>query len=111
MFENLINSISKQYSSLKLCAPSKLYLIISIIVLFVMGMQNIGNTDIYCIGNYYCDVYSTKILFVIKIIYVLFWTWILNLICNSGFSGVSWFLVLFPFILLFLLIILFMIQN
>lgn len=95
----------------KLCAPSKLYLVISLIALFIMGMQNIGNTNIYCIGTYSCDVYSTIIIFIIKLIYIIFWTWILNLICNAGVPYVSWILVLFPFILFFLLIIMYMIKN
>jgi hypothetical protein len=30
----------------------------------------------------------------------LFWTWILNFICKSGYPGVSWFLLLLPYILL-----------
>lgn len=94
----------------KLCAPSKLYLVISIISLIVMGLQNIGNTDIYCIGNYTCSVYSTILIFIIKIIYILFWTWILNLICDAGVPYISWFLVLFPFILFFFLILLFMMK-
>jgi hypothetical protein len=37
-------------------------------------------------------------------LYIIFWTWILNLICKSGASVVSWVLVLFPIILMFLII-------
>jgi hypothetical protein len=34
---------------------------------------------------------------------VLFWTYILNLICKDGHVGLSWLLVLLPWILLFVM--------
>ena len=45
---------------------------------------------------------STFLVFVVKIIYILFWTWVLNLMCKDGHKEIAWFLVLIPFILLFL---------
>jgi len=38
--------------------------------------------------------------FVVKIVYVLFWSWLLNLMCKDGHSNVAWFLVILPFVLL-----------
>ena len=87
-----------------LCRPSQLYFIISFISLLIIAMQNYGNQDKYCIGNFNCDVYSTSIIFIFKIMYILLWTWILNLICNAGYKNISWLLVLFPFVLMFVLI-------
>lgn len=87
-----------------LCRPSQIYFIISFISLLVMATQNYGNKDKYCVGQFKCDVYSTSIIFILKIVYILFWTWVLNLICNAGYKNVSWFLVLLPFILMFVLI-------
>jgi hypothetical protein len=87
-----------------LCAPSKLYLIISLIALIVMLIQNFGNLNTYCLGNYSCQVSSTMLIFIVKIIYILFWTWILNLICKAGVPMLAWFLVLIPFILMFIMI-------
>jgi hypothetical protein len=43
-------------------------------------------------------------IFIIKVVYILFWTWILNLICSAGAPGVAWFLVLLPLIVFFILI-------
>ena len=43
------------------------------------------------------------LVFIVKIIYILFWTWVLNLMCKDGHSGIAWFLVLLPFILLFVI--------
>jgi hypothetical protein len=93
-----------------LCTPALVYLIISIISIVIMAIQNYGNTDLYCLGMYSCNVTSITIIFILKLVYILFWTWVLNIICRGGYSGVSWFLVLFPYILLFLLLGLLMIQ-
>lgn len=94
----------------KLCTPALVYFIISIISIIVMAIQNYGNTDLYCLGMYSCNVTSIGIIFAIKIIYVLFWTWVLNIICRGGYERVSWFLVLFPYILFFVLLGLLMIK-
>jgi hypothetical protein len=94
----------------KLCTPALVYFIISVISIIVMAFQNYGNTDLYCLGMYSCNVTSVGIIFVLKFIYVLFWTWVLNIICRNGYENVSWFLVLFPYILLFVLLGLLMIK-
>ena len=87
-----------------LCSPSYVYLVLSIIALVIMAIQNYGNINLYCLGSYSCVVSSTLLIFLIKIIYVLFWTWILNLMCRAGATTFSWFLVLFPFVLFFAII-------
>jgi hypothetical protein len=95
----------------KLCMPSKIYLFISMVGIFMILIQNLGSSSSqYDLGCYSCDVPSKAIVFIVKILYVLFWTWILNLICKDGYSSISWLLVLLPFILMFVLIGLVMIQ-
>jgi hypothetical protein len=94
-----------------LCTPSYVYLVISVIALLIMLLQNIGNVNLYCLGSYTCAVSSTTLIFLIKALYILFWTWVLNLICRAGAPGVAWFLVLLPFILMFVLISLLMISG
>ena len=86
-----------------LCAPALVYLVISAIGFFVCLLQNLGSNTKYTVGNFSCPVPSTVSIFVLKAIYILFWTWVLNLICKSGHKGISWFLVLLPFILLFVI--------
>lgn len=93
-----------------LCTPAIVYLSLSIIILIIMIIQNLGNVNTYCLGQYSCNVSSTALIFIIEIVYVLFWTWILNLICRAGATSVAWFLVLLPFILFFALIALLMIS-
>lgn len=87
-----------------ICTPAFVYLLISLLFLIIVGFQNYGNTQFYCLGNFSCNVPNTFSIFAFKIIYILFWTWILNIICKSGFRPVSWFLVLFPFLIMFILL-------
>jgi hypothetical protein len=94
----------------KLCTPAYVYLVISFIFIIIAAIQNYGNVNVYCLGSYSCDVSSTFLIFIIKLLYVLFWTWILNLICRAGYSGVSWFLLLLPILLVFILVALLMIK-
>ena len=87
-----------------LCPPAFVYLVLSLFVMVFMILQNIGNFNTYCLGELSCHVSSTPLIFVIKFLYIVFWTWILDIICKSGSENISWFLVLFPFILFFVLI-------
>ena len=86
-----------------LCTPAVIYLAISMLLLVVMYIQNRNNVDVYCLGAYECDVTNVTAIFLVKFVYILFWTWILNLICSSGFTSISWLLLLMPIILSFLL--------
>lgn len=89
-----------------LCKPAFIYFLISIISIIVMIFQNMvyGDPSIYCLGTYKCNTASRAIVFLMQIIYILFWTWLLNIICKSGYSTVAWFLVLAPYLLFFVLI-------
>ena len=87
-----------------LCTPAYIYFIISVFALIIMIVQNFGNTNTYCLGTYECDVSNIYIIFIIKILYVLLWTWILNLICSLGGTPIAWFLLLLPFIIFFILV-------
>jgi len=86
-----------------LCTPAAVYFIISMIALVIVILQNLGNTHSYNMGNFSCRVPNTMLVFVVKFIYIVFWTYVLNLICKDGHVGISWLLVLLPFILLFVI--------
>lgn len=86
----------------ELCTPAFFYFALSMISLIVVIFQNIGNTNIYNLGTLSARVPNTTVVLILKFIYILFWTWILNLICKDGHSNIAWFLVLIPFILLFI---------
>jgi hypothetical protein len=84
-----------------LCAPALLYLIIAGVGLLMVAFQNFGNSNLLTIGNYNSKVQNTTLILIIKALCILFWTWVLNIICKAGYKWVSWLLVLLPFILIF----------
>jgi hypothetical protein len=87
----------------ELCTPAFLYFSLAMLGVLVSVVQNLGNSRRYNLGMLSARVPSTFLVFVVKIIYILFWTWVLNLMCKDGHKEIAWFLVLIPFILLFLL--------
>jgi hypothetical protein len=93
-----------------LCAPSMLYFIISIISLIVAILMNLGHNNKLVLGSYSMSVVNTTLIFVIKLIFILLWTWILNLICKDGHEVISWILVFLPFIAMFLCILAMMVN-
>lgn len=97
---------SPQYvstSSELLCAPALTYIVISLVALLVTWMQNVQNTNVYCVGSVSCPVQSTTYIFVLKILWFLFWTWILNVLCTKGYKTVAWVLVAIPLLVFFTL--------
>lgn len=67
----------------KLCSPALLYFVIAAISIVIGIFTKFQPLSI-----------------MVKTLFVLFWTWFLNFLCNKGHSGIAWFLVLLPFILL-----------
>lgn len=64
------------------CTPAKIYLTIAVIFSFI-------------------QLFSVPILMVfINFLFALFWTFILGWLCRKGFSSVSWFLVLLPYVVM-----------
>jgi hypothetical protein len=99
---------SKLYHTVAgLCTPALVYAIISIVGLLVMLYQNAGQSTQYCVGNVGCNVKSTPVVFVSNIIWIIFWTWILNIICRGGYPGIAWFLVLLPLVLFLIVMVFF----
>ena len=87
-----------------LCKPSLLYFVVSTITLVLVLFQNLGNTNSYHVGSFSCRVPNTAFVFIVKFIYILFWTYVLNLICKDGHVQLSWLLVLLPWVLVFVMI-------
>lgn len=69
----------------KLCAPAKLYFAIAVIAIIVGLFAKIELS-----------------ILIVKLIFAFIWTWILGLLCKKGWSPLSWFLVLFPYIVILL---------
>lgn len=88
----------------ELCTPAYVYLVLSLVTVMIMYIQNFGSTTIYCLGMYSCNVGSVSLVFFVKILYILFWTWILNILCRGGAEWFSWLLVFIPYLVFFILI-------
>uniref|UniRef100_A0A6C0K2K3 Uncharacterized protein n=1 Tax=viral metagenome TaxID=1070528 RepID=A0A6C0K2K3_9ZZZZ len=86
------------------CTPAFVYFVLSFITLLAMIIQNLGNPTSYCIGRYSCNVTDVNMLFLMKFVYVIFWTWLLNIICRQGYESISWILVLLPYLLMLIFI-------
>lgn len=72
-----------------ICTPATIYL--------VLGILSV-------LGTMFVDFSIISVL--MKTVFVLIWTWFLNFLCSKGYGGISWFLVLLPFIMIIVIIIL-----
>ena len=102
---------SSGFDVMHLCTPATIYFVISLIGLILLGVSNLGNEDRLCIGNYNCQVQSNTVVFVLNAIYILFWTFILDLMCKNGYSSLSWFILLIPFIIYFIVLAMLFVNN
>jgi hypothetical protein len=102
MYKVMFESMKSTYTSV--CNPAKFYLVLSIFAFIIGFLQNIGNDRVYCLGSLGCSPSNSIYIYVFQIIYIAFWTWVLNIICKGGAPVFSWILVLIPFVLYFILI-------
>jgi len=91
--------IQKTYGSL--CKPAQFYLLISVASFVLMLLQNIGARDTFTLGTYSVPSSNPVFILVINAVYIVAWTWLLNMICKIN-PKISWVIVLFPFVLFFL---------
>ena len=90
----------------QLCTPAYVYFVLSVIGIIGAMIQNLGgHKKLYSLGPLHIPVPHVNFVFIMKIIYVFFWTYLLNLICKDGHKEISWFLVLIPFIMLFVVMV------
>jgi hypothetical protein len=95
----------------KMCTPAQIYLIVSFIlmVLSYFGINAISqqitlnqanNSFLQSLNFTYQK--DTKTSYVVQAVFIVLWTWVLSYLCNKGFSNLSWFLILLPWLLMFL---------
>ena len=94
-----------------LCNPAMFYLVISGISFLFILFQNLNNPNEYCVGSMKCNTEKKPVVFIGKVLYILFWTWLLDLMCKGGYTNVAWFILFFPFILFFILLALFILMS
>jgi hypothetical protein len=73
-----------KFSLARICLPAKIYLGMAVLAI-LFGL--------------FSGVKFSILLW--KLIFAVFYTWILNWLCSKGFKSVSWFLVLLPYIIIF----------
>lgn len=88
---------------MKLCAPSKIYFFMAIILLFLSFVNDMRSKDKdkVCLGKLKCD--NKPLYYFLNVLFILVWTWLLNRLCSTGWVKLSWFLLLFPLIMLVIL--------
>ena len=88
----------------KLCSPAYVYLVISVVSIVLMMIQNAGSSNTYCVGMFECEAKNIPLIFVMKFLYVAFWTFVLDSICKAGHKRIAWFILLLPIIMFFTII-------
>ena len=98
-----------------LCTPAKIYFTLAIIYMigayfsmnkfsnFMQANQSKLHPAMNSLNSSVQQ--STNGISLVNILFTLFWTWVLNRLCSAGYIRVSWFLVLFPYLLLFIALI------
>lgn len=96
-------SLKYNFDLNNLCTPSMVYFLISLVALIFLGIQNLtGNDNTLCIGSFHCNVGNKMLVLLLNAIYILFWTFIFDLMCKAGYGELSWFIVFIPILLFFL---------
>ena len=90
-------------SIMKFCTPSKIYFFMAIILLFISFVNDMQNKDKnkVCLGKLKCN--NKPLYYLLNVLFIVFWSWVLNKLCTYGWVKLSWFLLLFPFIILVIL--------
>tara|TARA_R110002020_G_scaffold453643_1_gene668653 strand:+ start:529 stop:870 length:342 start_codon:yes stop_codon:yes gene_type:complete len=94
-----------------LCTPAMVYFLVSVITLFYMILNNLGNKRTFCMGDYDCPVDNINVIYLMKMVYLLFVTIVLDSLCKNGYASISWFLVFFPILFFFVALGYFMINQ
>jgi len=66
-----------------LCTPAMIYFIISFIYLIISAFTTFNVISI-----------------IIKLFFIMLWTWFLNFLCSKGYSIISWLIIVLPFLFL-----------
>lgn len=69
----------------KLCTPAKIYFAIAVIATTIGLFSGISLMAAF-----------------VKLVFAFIWTYILALLCEKGYTSISWFLVLLPYIIILL---------
>ena len=91
-----------------LCLPALVYLILSIVSIVIYVIQSLMGDEPNSTANFT----STNIIavLIVKLIIMIAWTFLLNALCASGHTTLSWIILFLP-IIIFLILVLFLFTN
>ena len=104
----------------KLCAPAQIYLIVSVIMLILsyFGLSAISQQlNIHQSSSPVLQTLNftyqkdSRTSYVVQGVFILLWTWVLSYLCKKGYTSLSWFLVLLPWVLMFLAFFVYIIET
>jgi hypothetical protein len=95
----------------KLCTPAMIYFLLSAFTLLVMIFSNLKSNSTFCMGEFECPVDNLFLIYIIKLVYLLFVTVVLDSLCKNGYKSISWFLLFLPLLFYFVVLGLFMIKQ
>lgn len=95
----------------KLCSPASLYLAMSAIAIFVMLLENSSDDGYYHLAGMKCPCDTKARIFVVKAFYTAFWTFVLNALCKSGYTKISWLIMLLPGFMMALATVLYVVSG
>ena len=104
----------------KLCAPSQIYLMISVIMLVLsyFGLSaisqqlNIHQSSSPLLQSLnFTYQKDSRTSYVVQGVFIILWTWVLSYLCRKGYTSLSWFLVLLPWVLMFLAFFIYVIET
>ena len=88
-----------------LCTPAQLYLGMSVLAVLTQCYQNIGNPNVFSCGLMKAQSPINNAFYIsFEILYVLGWTYLLNILCKKGHTKISWLLILLPLVAMFVII-------
>lgn len=95
----------------KLCPPAQIYLIVSVVmmVLSYFGLSAISqqlqahrSSSPMLQSLNFTYQKDSRTSYVVQGVFIILWTWVLSYLCTKGYTSLSWFLILLPWVLMFL---------
>lgn len=83
-----------------LCLPAKIEFILSMVGILV-SLFNSVRANKLCVAMWKCQSTDLNLFHVmLSILWVFAWCYFLNYLCNRGYEGAAWVLVLLPYIII-----------
>ena len=93
-----LRSLQLKMKLAKFCTPAKIYLALSVLSLIALILGNAKKPNEMTLGDYSCEMSESlkMIIYILKVVYILFVAVILDSLCKNGYEMLSYGLVFFP---------------